>query len=56
MSARKTITTEQDYKYVAARLDQLLDTVGENKRHPLFGFLEVLGTLVESYESDHVDR
>ena len=33
----------------------MLDLVGENQRHPLFGFLEVLGTLVESYESDHVE-
>ena len=29
--------------------------MGDNERHPLFKFLEVLGTLVESYESDHVD-
>lgn len=55
VSAGLSMKTEQDYKRATALLDQLLDTVGENKRHPLFGFLEVLGTLVESYESDHVE-
>lgn len=55
VSAGLSIKTEQDYKKAAALLDQLLDTVGDNKRHPLYGFLEVLGTLVESYESDHVE-
>ncbi|PIQ84181.1 MAG: transcriptional regulator [Candidatus Omnitrophica bacterium CG11_big_fil_rev_8_21_14_0_20_63_9] len=54
MRADLSIKIEQDYKRAAVLLDQLLDTVGENQRHPLFGFLEVLGTLVESYESDHV--
>lgn len=48
-----SIKTPQDYKRAVALLDQLLDKVGENQQHPLFGFLEVLGTLVESYESDH---
>ena len=38
-----------------ALLDRLLDDIGEDASHPLFGFLEVLGTLVESYESDHVE-
>lgn len=36
-------------------LDWLLDEVGENERHPLFDFLEVLGTVIESYETDHVE-
>jgi len=47
--------TDHDYKKAVALLDRLLDEIGENQRHPLFGFLEVLGTLVENYESDHVD-
>ncbi|MBI3011524.1 MAG: helix-turn-helix domain-containing protein [Candidatus Omnitrophica bacterium] len=49
-----SIKTEQDYQRAVALLDELLDEVGENERHPLFGFLEVLGTLIESYESDRV--
>lgn len=54
VSPRLEIKNEQDYKRAVAMLDQLLDEVGENARHPLFGFLEVLGTLIESYEADHV--
>jgi HTH-type transcriptional regulator/antitoxin HigA len=50
-----SIRTEQDHKKAVALLDSLLDVVGENERHPLFGFLEVLGTLIESYEADHVE-
>ncbi|MBI3319093.1 MAG: helix-turn-helix domain-containing protein [Candidatus Omnitrophica bacterium] len=50
-----SIKTEQDYKRAVALLDRLLDAVGENERHPLFGFLEVLGTIIESYEDDHVE-
>ena len=50
-----SIKTEQDYKKAVALLDRLLDEVGENEHHPLFGFLEVLGTMVENYESDYVE-
>jgi len=48
------IRSEEDYKRAVERLDQLLDEVGDDERHPLFEFLEVLGTLIESYEQDHV--
>lgn len=48
------IKTEHDYRRAVALLDRLLDEVGDNERHPLFSFVEVLGTMVESYESDHV--
>ncbi len=50
-----SIKTQRDYRRAVVLLDHLLDEVGENERHPLFGFLEVLGTLIESYESDHVE-
>lgn len=48
------IETERDYKRAVALLDHLLDVVGENERHPLFSFLEVLGMLIEDYEDDHI--
>ena len=54
ISPQLAIKNEQDYKRAVAMLDQLLDEVGENQRHPLFGFLEVLGTLIESYEAGHI--
>ena len=49
-----SIKTKQDYRRAVAVLDRLLDEVGENTRHPLSNFLEVLGTLIEDYEDDHV--
>lgn len=55
VSAGLSIKTEPDYQRAVTLLDRLLDEVGENERHPLFGFLDVLGTLIESYESDHVE-
>lgn len=55
VSAGLSIKNEQDYRRAVALLDRLLDEVGDNERHPLFGFLEVLGTLIESYESDRVE-
>ncbi len=54
VGAGLSIKTERDYRKAVALLDRLLDEIGEDQHHPLFGFLEVLGTLVESYESDHV--
>jgi len=44
-----SIRTEADYNKALAMLNQLLDEVGDNESHPLYNFLEVLGTLVESY-------
>ncbi len=49
-----TIRTEKDYNRAVALLNSLLDEVGDNTRHPLYRFLQVLGTLIESYEEDHV--
>jgi HTH-type transcriptional regulator/antitoxin HigA len=49
-----SIRSEADYNKAVEILNQLLDEVGDNESHPLFNFLEVLGTLIESYEEDHV--
>ena len=32
-------------------LDELIDEVGENEKHPLASLMETMGTLVESYET-----
>jgi HTH-type transcriptional regulator/antitoxin HigA len=50
-----SIKTDSAHRRAVALLDQLLDEVGVNQHHPLFNFLEVLGTLIESYEADHVE-
>lgn len=45
--------TKSDYKRAVKLLDELIDEVGENEQHPLASLMETLGTLVESYETQH---
>lgn len=37
-----------------AFLDELIDEVGENEKHPLASLLDTLGTLVEAYQDKHL--
>ncbi|MCB0196749.1 MAG: transcriptional regulator [Anaerolineae bacterium] len=46
--------TEAEYERVVAMLDELIDTVGEDETHPLASLMEILGTLVENYETTHL--
>ncbi|MDE2009132.1 MAG: helix-turn-helix domain-containing protein [Candidatus Omnitrophica bacterium] len=48
-----SIHTKQDYNNAIAVLNRLLDEVGDNDRHPLYGFLEILGIVIENYETEH---
>ena len=32
-----------------------MDEVGVDEKHPLYGFLEVLGIVIENYEAEHYD-
>ena len=48
-----SIHTKQDYDYAIAALNRLLDDVGEDEKHPLFGFIEILGIVIENYEAEH---
>ena len=48
-----SIHTKQDYENAIAVLNRLLDEVGDDDKHPLFGFLEILGIVIESYEAEH---
>ena len=38
---------EREYRQLVKLLDRLVDTVGENEKHPLASLMEVLGVLVE---------
>lgn len=49
-----TVRTAADYTTAVARLNQLLDEVGDNADHPLYGLLDTLGTVVHAYEEEHV--
>ena len=46
--------TEAEYDRLAALLDSLIDTVGEEETHPLASLMEVIGVLIEQYETEHV--
>lgn len=49
-----TVRTEADYERAVARLNDLLDAVGDDTTHPLYGLLDTLGTLIRAYEDEHV--
>jgi HTH-type transcriptional regulator/antitoxin HigA len=43
-----------EYRRLVALLDDLVDEVGEDEAHPLASLMEIVGVLVEAYESEHV--
>ena len=45
------IHTPRQYEQTVAFMNQLLDLVGGNERHPLAGLLDLVGELVAAYES-----
>jgi len=44
----------KQYKKLISFLDSVIDEVGEDETHPLASLMETLGSLIESYESQHV--
>jgi len=48
-----SIRNEQEYDRAVERLDSLLDEIGTNEQHPLYGLLDTLGTLIYVYEEEH---
>jgi HTH-type transcriptional regulator/antitoxin HigA len=48
-----TIRNEREYNAAVRRLNELLDEIGDNEKHPLYSFLDTLGTLVHAYEEEH---
>jgi len=48
-----TIRNEQEYDLAVERLDELLDEIGEDESHPLYGLLDTLGTLIRVYDDEH---
>jgi HTH-type transcriptional regulator / antitoxin HigA len=48
-----SIRDEQEYDLAIKRLDGLVDEIGTNERHPLYGLLDTLGTLIYAYEEQH---
>ncbi len=48
-----TISNEDEYEQAIQRLNNLIDEIGTNEQHPLYNFLDTLGTLIEAYEREH---
>jgi HTH-type transcriptional regulator / antitoxin HigA len=44
----------RDYDRLVATLDTLIDLVGEDESHPLATMMDVIGTLIASYEDAHI--
>jgi len=43
--------TEAEYENLVSMLDNLIDEVGENEKHPLSSLMETIGNLIETYEN-----
>ena len=48
-----TIRNEREYNAAIKRLNELVDEIGDNEKHPLYSLLDTLGTLVHAYEEEH---
>jgi len=48
-----SIRNEREYNTAVKRLNELLDEIGDNEKHPLYGLLDTLGTLIQIYEEEH---
>lgn len=46
--------TKKQYEKAVKMLDDLIDEIGENENHPLTSLMEILGTLIENYEKQHL--
>ena len=49
-----TIRNEREYNAAVKRMNELLDEIGTNEKHPLYSLLDVLGTLIYVYEEEHL--
>ncbi len=45
--------TQKEYAKLVSLMDNLVDTVGNNERHPLASLMETVGILIEKYEVEH---
>ncbi|MEX2172685.1 MAG: hypothetical protein WD851_25425 [Pirellulales bacterium] len=48
-----SLRNDQEHGTAVERLNALVDDVGTDENHPLYGLLDTLGTLVHAYEEEH---
>ncbi len=46
--------SEKEYERLVTLLDGVIDEVGEDEAHPLASLMETLGSLVATYETNHL--
>ena len=49
-----TLRTKKDYERAVEALDQIVDEIGEDEKHPLAELADALGVFIERYETEHV--
>ena len=47
-----TIRNERDYDRLVEQMNQLLDEVGIDEAHPMYEFLDTMGTILHAYEEN----
>ena len=45
--------SNNEYENLVLLLDELIDEIGENERHPLASLMESIGNLIETYENNN---
>lgn len=48
-----SVRNEGEYNAAVERLNILLDEIGDDEKHPLYGLMDTLGSLIVLYEEDH---
>ena len=49
-----TLRTKKDYGRAVDALDQIIDEIGEDEKHPLAELADALGVFIERYEAEHI--
>jgi len=49
-----TLRTKKDYARAVAMLDEIIDEIGEDEKHPMAELADALSVFVEKYEAEHV--
>ena len=48
-----SIRNEREYDRAVKLLNELIDEIGEDERHPLYSLLDTLGAVLHAYEARH---
>lgn len=49
-----TLRTKKDYARAVAMLDEIIDEIGEDEKHPMAELADALSVFVEKYEAEHM--